>query len=147
MSELLTVAQVAALLQVSPDTVMRRFSGVNGVVDIGTAETPKRRRYRVLRIPRTVVERWVLEHGGRIAVSAFDIPAPTAKAKSGIPKPQPKQIPQEDDLMRDLATVANQHGRDARRRLERIARRARAMTFVPEDQWDYMVWVDEDDDG
>jgi hypothetical protein len=47
MSELLTVAQVAALLQVSPDTVMRRFAKVKGVVDIGSAETPKRRRYRI----------------------------------------------------------------------------------------------------
>ena len=64
MSELLTVAQVAALLQISPDTVMRRFARVKGVVDIGTSETPKRRRYRVLRIPRTVVERWVLDTAG-----------------------------------------------------------------------------------
>jgi len=84
-----------------------------------------------LRIPRTVVERWVLEHGGRIAV---DIPTPPTP-KSGKPKPQ---IPYEDDLIRDLAVVANQHGQDARQTLERIARRARAMTFVPENQWDDM---------
>jgi hypothetical protein len=141
MSELLTVAQVAALLQVSPDTVMRRFARVKGVVDIGTAETPKRRRYRVLRIPRTVVERWAIEHGGRITV---DIAPPALRAlpaKSGTPKPQ-----DEDDLIRDLATVANQHGMDARRTLERIARRARAMTYVPADRWADMVWVDEDEE-
>jgi len=143
MSELLTVAQVAALLQVSPDTVMRRFARVTGVIDLGSKETPKKRRYRVLRIPRAVVEKWAITHGGRIAV---DIPPPTTKrpkTKLDNPKPTP---PTEDDLMRDLATVANQHGQDARRTLERIARRARAMTFVPENQWDDMVWVDEEDD-
>lgn len=146
MSELLTVAQVAALLQVSPDTVMRRFARVKGVVDIGTAETPQRRRYRVLRIPRTVVERWVLEHGGRIAV---DIPT-TAKAKSSVNalksgNPKPKEL-SEDEIMRDLAVLSNQHGQDARKTLERIARRARAMTFVPADRWADMVWMDEEDD-
>jgi hypothetical protein len=139
MSELLTVAQVAALLQVSSDTVMRRFARVKGVVDIGTAETPKKRRYRVLRIPRTVVERWVLEHGGRIAV---DIPTPTAKAKSGKPTPQTAG----DDIIRDLAVVAHQHGHDAHKTLERIARRIKTMTFVPADQWLDMVWLDEEDD-
>jgi hypothetical protein len=139
MSELLTVAQVAALLQISTDTVMRRFARVKGVVDIGTAETPRRRRYRVLRIPRTVVERWVIEHGGRIAV---DIPTPTAKAKSGKPTPQTAG----DDIIRDLAVVAHQHGHDAHKTLERIARRIKTMTFVPADQWDDMVWLDEEDD-
>ena len=139
MPELLTVAQVAALLQVSTDTVMRRFAKVKGVVDIGTVETPKRRRYRVLRIPRTVVERWVIEHGGRIAV---DIPTATAKAKSGKPTPQTAG----DDIIRDLAVVAHQHGHDAHKTLERIARRIKDMAFVPADQWDDMVWLDEEDD-
>jgi hypothetical protein len=118
---------------------MRRFARVKGVVDIGTAETPKKRRYRVLRIPRTVVERWVLEHGGRIAV---DIPTPTAKAKSGKPTPQTAG----DDIIRDLAVVAHQHGHDAHKTLERIARRIKTMTFVPADQWLDMVWLDEEDD-
>ncbi|MGA8605337.1 MAG: helix-turn-helix domain-containing protein [Candidatus Sulfotelmatobacter sp.] len=138
MSDLMTVEQVAEILQVSPDTVLRRFARVKGVVDIGTAETPKRRRYRVLRIPRVVVERWVLEHGGRITVPA-DIPIP--KPKSGIPK-----TPHEDDLIRDLATVANQHGDEARKTLDRIARHARAMTFIPEDRWDEVIWLDDEED-
>jgi hypothetical protein len=141
MPELLTVAQVAALLQISSDTVMRRFARVKGVVDIGTAETPKRRRYRVLRIPRTVVERWVLEHGGRIAV---DIPTPTAKAKSSVKSGKLQTAG--DELIHDLAVVAHQHGHDAHKTLERIARRIKTMTFVPADQWDDMVWLDEEDD-
>lgn len=142
MSELLTVAQVAALLQVSSDTVMRRFARVKGVVDIGTAETPKRRRYRVLRIPRTVVERWVLEHGGRIAV---DISTPTAKAKSSVKSGNSTPQTAGDELIRDLAVVAHQHGHDAHKTLERIARRIKTMTFVPADQWNDMVWLDEED--
>ena len=144
MSELLTIAQVAALLQVSPDTVMRRFARVKGVVDIGTAETPKRRRYRVLRIPRTVVERWALEHGGRITV---DLPTPKSKSSVTLKSGNPRPTANEEDLTRDLAVVANQHGQDARRTLERIARRARAMTFVPVDQWQDIVWLDEDEDA
>jgi len=50
--ELLTVAEVAAILRVSDDTVTRRFAKVKGVIDLGSPETPKRRRYRVLRIQR-----------------------------------------------------------------------------------------------
>lgn len=140
MSDLLTIAQVAALLQVSPDTVMRRFSRVKGVVDIGSPESPKRRRYRVLRIPRVVIERWALEHGGRITVPQL-VPVPALKAESGTPK----QTPAEDELIRDLAIVANQHGQDARKTLERIARRAKTLTFVPPDRWADMVWLEEDD--
>ena len=34
---------------VSTDTVVRRFAKEGGVVDLGTPESPKRRRYRVLR--------------------------------------------------------------------------------------------------
>jgi hypothetical protein len=32
------------------------------------------------------------------------------------------------------------------KKLERIARRIKTMTFVPVDQWDDMVWLDEEDD-
>jgi hypothetical protein len=142
MSELLTVAQVAQLLQVAPDTVMRRFAKVKGVLDIGTAETPKRRRYRVLRIPRTVVEKWAIQHGGRITVDIPPPALPAPKAKSGNPKPQ---TPQEDAIRaitRDLDTVTGQHGDAARRTLGRIASRAKTLTFVPQDQWQDIVWLD-----
>src|SRR6266568_2742249 len=55
-SELLTVAQVATVLKVSEDTVVRRFAKVKGVIDLGVGETRHKRRYRVLRIPVAVVE-------------------------------------------------------------------------------------------
>ncbi|MGA7593310.1 MAG: helix-turn-helix domain-containing protein, partial [Candidatus Sulfotelmatobacter sp.] len=64
MSELMTVPEVAALLNVSEETVTRRFAKVKGVIDLGSPETPKKRRYRVLRIPQSVVEKYVLSKGG-----------------------------------------------------------------------------------
>lgn len=50
-------SEVAAILKVSEDTVIRRFQDVPGVIDLGSPETRKKRRYRVLRIPKTVLEK------------------------------------------------------------------------------------------
>jgi hypothetical protein len=66
--ELFTVAEVAAFLRVSDDTVIRRFGKVNGVIDLGSPETRKKRRYRVLRIPRTVVEKFLISRGGNLRI-------------------------------------------------------------------------------
>lgn len=66
--ELFTVAEVAAFLRVSGDTVYRRFAKVTGVVDIGSPETRTKRRYRVLRIPKSVVEKFVVSRGGNLRV-------------------------------------------------------------------------------
>jgi hypothetical protein len=111
---------------------------VKGVIDIGTGG--KRRRYRVLRIPRVVVEKWVLQRGGRIVVEPEPEPL---KSKPVAVKP----TPDEDALIRDLATVASQHGDAARKTLERIARRAKAMTYVPQDQWCDMAFIPDEDEG
>jgi len=136
MSDLLTVAEVAALFNVSNETVTRRFAKERGVIDLGNPGNLKRRRYRVLRIPRVVVERYVLTRGGRIAV-----PEPTPVPR----EPRKTVTPTEDDLTRDLALLATQHGAAARQTLEHVLRRARAMTFVPADLWDLMVWLDDDE--
>jgi len=72
MSDLLTISEVAEILGVGEDTVTRRFAKVKGVIDLGSPETPKRRRYRVLRIPKSVVEKFLLARGGPV-----DIKAPT----------------------------------------------------------------------
>ena len=66
--ELFTVAEVAAFLRVSDDTVYRRFAKMQGVIDIGSPETKKKRRYRVLRIPKTVVEKFLISRGGNLRV-------------------------------------------------------------------------------
>jgi hypothetical protein len=66
--ELFTVAEVATFLRVSGDTVVRRFAKLPGVIDIGRAETRAKRRYRVLRIPKTVVEKFLVSRGGTLRI-------------------------------------------------------------------------------
>lgn len=53
--------EVAALLGVSPQTVIRRFAHVLDVVDLGVPERNRKRRKRLLRIPRQVLDRVLLE--------------------------------------------------------------------------------------
>jgi hypothetical protein len=53
----LTVAEVAEMLHVSEDTVRRLFGNEPGVVNLGHERERGTRRYRVLRIPRRVLNR------------------------------------------------------------------------------------------
>jgi hypothetical protein len=138
MSELLTVEEVAQILGVSPDTVTRRFAKVKGVIDLGSPETPKRRRYRVLRIPKSVVEKFLLARGGPVEITT-PVRPPRRKASASDPL-------DEDELVRQLAGMTRQHGAEAQRTLDRIAERARLLKFVPESQWQDVVWVDEESD-
>jgi hypothetical protein len=57
MSELLTVKDVAQIIRCSEDKVIRLFARMDGVIDLGRPENLSHRRYRVLRIPKQVVER------------------------------------------------------------------------------------------
>jgi hypothetical protein len=59
--EYLTVADVAAILAASDDTVLKQFGGLDGVIDIGTPATMHKRRKRVLRIPRRTLERYIAD--------------------------------------------------------------------------------------
>jgi len=53
-----TVVEVAQMLGVSKDTVRRLFADEPGVIDLGRRESDRsKRRYRVLRIPSSVVNR------------------------------------------------------------------------------------------
>ena len=56
-----TPADVASILKVSTDTVLRKFSDYPGVIDLGTPESKSKRRYSTLRIPRDVLERFIVE--------------------------------------------------------------------------------------
>jgi len=49
----LTVSEVADMLRISPDTVIRYFGDRPGVLDLGSPEDVRKakRRYRILRIP------------------------------------------------------------------------------------------------
>ena len=64
--EYLTPAQVAKILGVHVKTVIRRFQGVTGVVDLGTKRRPvtkgKREKYAILRIPHDALARFIAEH-------------------------------------------------------------------------------------
>lgn len=51
----LSVNQVAAILGVGRDTVVRIFADVPGIVDLG------RGKYRKLRIPQSVLDRFITE--------------------------------------------------------------------------------------
>lgn len=60
-TEYLTPQEIAKLLKVSTDTVVRKFENRKGVVDLGSSESRFTRRYRVLRIPRSVFEAYLRE--------------------------------------------------------------------------------------
>src|SRR5258705_11145113 len=62
---LLTVKDVAIILQCGEDSVVRRFAKMPGVIDLGKPETRSHRRYRVLRIPKVVVEQYLTNKSGR----------------------------------------------------------------------------------
>jgi hypothetical protein len=59
--EYLTAAEVAAILKVSTDSIIRWFEKRPGVIDLGSAEGRFKRRYRVLRIPRETLEAFLVE--------------------------------------------------------------------------------------
>jgi hypothetical protein len=59
--ECMTVADVAATLKVSDDTVLKQFGALEGVIDIGTPGSMHRRRKRVLRIPWWTLERYLAD--------------------------------------------------------------------------------------
>jgi hypothetical protein len=63
--EYLTAAEVASILKVHPNTVVSRFEGRPGVIDLGSPEGRFKRRYRVLRIPRAALEKFILEKNRR----------------------------------------------------------------------------------
>lgn len=60
-AEFYTPTEVAEILKVSRDTILRKFSAVAGVIDMGTPEEGKKRQRRTLRIPREVLERFIVE--------------------------------------------------------------------------------------
>jgi AraC-like DNA-binding protein len=60
--EYLTVQQVAQQLNISEDTVVRRFSGVRGVIDLAEKSAQRDKRpHRMLRIPAGALGRYMQE--------------------------------------------------------------------------------------
>ncbi|WP_373695285.1 helix-turn-helix domain-containing protein [Edaphobacter paludis] len=60
-TEYLTSQEVASILKVSPDSIIRWFEKRPGVVDLGSGESRFKRRYRVLRIPKEALETFIVE--------------------------------------------------------------------------------------
>jgi AraC-like DNA-binding protein len=55
--ELYSIAEVATRLKISAVKVARMFEDEPGVIDLGAPEMKHKRRYRILRIPASVVNR------------------------------------------------------------------------------------------
>lgn len=53
--------EVAAILNVSVTTVTRQFATLEGVLDLGSHTSCHKRRKRILRIPRSTLERYIAE--------------------------------------------------------------------------------------
>jgi hypothetical protein len=60
-TEYFTAAEIAKILKVSTETVIRIFQHRKGVLNLGTSESRFTRRYRVLRIPRATFELYLIE--------------------------------------------------------------------------------------
>lgn len=137
MSDFLSISQVAEVLGVSEDTVTRRFARLPGVLDLGSAETKTRRRYRVLRIPRAVVEKYLSDKSGRpVRIAVPD----RAEHRRRTPK-------WEDRATFDLAKSALVNGAKDKAVYQRIAEHARMLAlYVPESEWADIMWCDDEED-
>lgn len=141
MSDLLTVRDVADVLQCSEDVVIRRFAKMDGVIDLGKS-TVGVRRYRVLRIPKAVVERYLTsklpktDRSGR----SVSIQVPERAERR-------RKSPQwQDRAIRNLAKAGLQNGvtLEDKATYRRIAERARLLMSVPENRWGEIVWFEEE---
>jgi hypothetical protein len=128
MSELLTVAEVALVLKCSEDAVVRRFAHVDGVIDLGQAETRDKRRYRVLRVPKAVLEKYLSKKAGHpVKVEVPDRP--------DRPERRRKSVNWEDRATLNLAKAGLQNECTDKAVFRRIADKARVFTLVPESLW------------
>jgi len=141
-TQLLTVRDVSEVLQCSEDAVIRRFAKMDGVIDLGKT-TLGVRRYRVLRIPKTVVERYLTsklpksDRSGRSV--SIEVPERAERRR--------KSPQWEDRAIRNLAKAGLQNGvtLDDKTAYRRIAERARLLTSVPENRWSDVVWYEEEE--
>lgn len=135
-NELLTVRDVAAVLKCSEDFVVRRFAKVEGVIDLGYPETRSRRRYRVLRIPKVVVEKYLTSKSGRSI--QIEVPERAERRR--------KSANWEARAILNLAKIAKQNDCKDRKSYQRIADHARIlMTHVPESRWSDITWYPDEE--
>ena len=140
MSELLTVKDVAQVLKCSEDKVIRLFARIDGVIDLGRPENLFRRRYRVLRIPKAVVERYLTTKAGRSI--QIEVPERAERRR--------KSAQWESRAILNLAKAGVQNGlrpddTQDKKIYRRVAERARLLTFAPQSRWHEVIWYDEDE--
>jgi hypothetical protein len=145
MSELLTLGEVAAILKCSPDTVTRKFAKLPGVVDVGSPENLKKhkRRYRVFRIPKSLLEKYLSEKAGHPVTVTSNLPLPT-KPKKRRGKSRTWDEAAAHELAR--AVVDNTGNPTERSAFERIMRNARTLSFVPREAWKDVIFLEEEED-
>ena len=133
---LLTTKDVADVLQISQDAVARRFAKVEGVIDLGNSKLGIR-RYRVLRIPKDIVERYLTRKAGRSI--QIEVPERAERRR--------KSPRWEDRAIRNLAKAGFQNGVTLKDEstFQRIAERARLLTSVPENRWSDVVWFEDEE--
>jgi hypothetical protein len=104
---------------------------MKGVVNLGTEGSLNKRRRRLLRIPRALVERYI---GHPITV----------------PLVTPKRIKPKDALREateNLAKAVKENAPDnSRTHFEKIASNARVLSFVPPKDWKQVQFVEQDDE-
>lgn len=125
MSELLTLRDVAVVMQISEDKAARIFANMKGVIDLGRAETRNRRRYRVLRIPRTVLEAYLSRKAGKtVTVKVPERPQRRRKSDGWRHK-----------AILDLAKAGVQNDCSDNSVYRRIAERAYLLSKLPAKYW------------
>jgi hypothetical protein len=126
MSELLTVRDVAAILRCSEDVVVKRFAKVPGVIDFGQPESRQRRQYRILRIPKAVLEKYLTTRAGHPV--KVEIPAR--------PERRRRSPSWEGAAILNLAKAGKQNECEDRTVYRRIADLSRLLAAkVPESLW------------
>jgi hypothetical protein len=106
-----------------------------GVIDLGRPETRSRRRYRVLRIPKVVVEQYLTRKSGRTVT--VEVPQRAERRRKS-----PKW---EDRAILNLAKAALQNDAGDKETFRRSAERARLLaSHVPENRWADVQWFEEE---
>jgi len=130
MSELLTVRDVSVIMKCSEDAVTKIFAKMEGVIDLGRAETRHKRQYRILRIPHAVLEAYLSRKAGRtITVKIPDRPERRRRSESW-----------QNQAILNLAKAAVQNGCSDERIFRLMANRARMLTRVREEYWKENDW-------
>jgi hypothetical protein len=124
MSELLTLRDVSEIMQISEDSAARLFGRMEGVIDLGKS-TRRKRQYRILRIPRTVLEAYLSKKAGRTVTVRVPERAERRRKADGW----------RHKAILNLAEAGRQNDCNEKNVFRRIADRASMLQHVPQQYW------------